>query len=335
MEGRFLPTRRINWAEWDEMSQFLALVLRLASEWGGLGARTQQGYGVLTTITKPELDINKALHFLEKLKHHPNRKSSINQELPSLDGFFFVKVRISSKDPCDLVKNNGTEVSDKEFAWYQEKGIIPISSLIRYYLRRLIRLQIKYNSNGANSAARWRMMGVLSARYHRGDFGKVRDIEWRCQNCGSSWNHRPKWREHPRCNGKAQQSRWQCENCKTIWSTSSQIRNETDTVERYKSLINVSNAYCVGEDLYEFRIWGWIPLGLPGNISQKFALMKLIGWLGVKNQDSRKWQDASSGNLWGRDGMNLSQPQIVWYARKNGEPTEDFLIALLAPGGAV
>ncbi|MDF0590974.1 type III-B CRISPR module RAMP protein Cmr1 [Candidatus Methanocrinis natronophilus] len=333
VEGYLISGRLSNWTEWEDVSQFLALALRLASEWGGLGARTQQGYGVAKVETDPVLNINKALLFNGDLNQRPSQRTNTGQELPRFDEFFFARIRFYSEDPWTFIKNNTTKIIPlEEFQYYQDTGIVPISSLVRYYLRKLIRQEIGHKSK-SNSVARWRLMGVLSGRYHNGDFGKVKAIEWRCQKCGGLWDHKPTRNEHLNCRGRAAEWIWQCENCEREWGKFYLMNKETSTIERCKSLIQVSHAYCVGENLYEFRIWGWIPQVLPGSLKREDVLDKLIEWLGVETRDLREWQDAYVGKLWDASLVNLQQPQVLCFDKKESETSEDYLRALSNSGG--
>ena len=87
---------------------------------------------------------------------------------------------------------------------------------------------------------------------------------------------------------------------------------ETSGIERYKSLINISHAYTVQEEIYEFRIWGWIPQELPGNVQRNTVLAKLRQWLGVSTLSDPGFQEARSGILWTPSYVGLENPLVLW-----------------------
>ncbi len=92
--GRLLIDRTPSDINKEGVIQIITLVLKLASEWGGLGARTQQGYGVVNINDGPELDLEKALAVLETLVKSNGEKKNITSTQhndPRLDYFFFSK----------------------------------------------------------------------------------------------------------------------------------------------------------------------------------------------------------------------------------------------------
>lgn len=243
--GRLLIDRTPSDINKEGVIQIITLVLKLASEWGGLGARTQQGYGVVNINDGPELDLEKALAVLETLVKSNGEKKNITSTQhndPRLDYFFFSKIRVKANRAIKLFSNKRllSVYPKDEFDYYLKKDILPVAPVIRYYLREMARNNIRVN-NIPNAPARWRLLGVLKGIYHKRDYRK---FMYYCAECDSLWQQMPK-REGHKCKSKVSMV---CTACKGS--------NEKETMERYKSLINVSHAYKVNRNEYELRIWG-------------------------------------------------------------------------------
>jgi len=311
--GTFTVIREPSGVSPDEVVQFLVLLLRIASDWGGFGARTQQGYGVVHIATEPGLDLTQALRAIERVQNRKDRQGPVGQDLPMLDEFFFAKIRFElTDDPKDFIEKRTTEVeSPNELNWYVNNGLLPLAPIVRYHLRQLIRQHILYNGK-SNAPARWRLMGVLNSRYHLSDFGKVNAVLWQCSKCGQQWNKDPRRSRHQNCGGQIKEQEWECENCHKKWYNWRNLLKETSGIERYKSLINISHAYTVQEEIYEFRIWGWIPQELPGNVQRNTVLAKLRQWLGVSTLSDPGFQEARSGILWTPSYVGLENPLVLW-----------------------
>ena len=311
--GTFTVIREPSGVSPDEVVQFLVLLLRIASDWGGFGARTQQGYGVVHIATEPGLDLTQALRAIERVQDRKDRREPAGQDLPRLVEFFFAKIRFElTDDPKDFIEKRTTEVeSPNELNWYVNNGLLPLAPIVRYHLRQLIRQHILYNSK-SNAPARWRLMGVLNSRHHLSDFGKVNAVLWQCSKCGQQWNKDPRRSRHQNCGGQIKEQEWECENCHKKWYNWRNLLKETSGIERYKSLINISHAYTVQEEIYEFRVWGWIPQELPGNVQRNTVLTKLRQWLGVSTLSDTGFQEARSGILWTPTYVGLENPLVLW-----------------------
>jgi len=98
-----------------------------------------------------------------------------------------------------------------------------------------------------------------------------------------------------------------------------------------KSLIHVSHAYLVNGDLWEFRIWGWIPESLPNGVSRADVLIDLKNWMGVSRQ--RQWHTPQNGALWSDLKLTSKEKEkekeVCWFERDNNENGKDYLNALL------
>ena len=324
-----------NW-QTDDLWQTLYFALRLISCWAGIGAKSQQGYGVVQTeADKFALDIDRAFGVVEDLKNRSHRRGIVSSNcLPAIDQFFFVKVRLlfHNESPQEWLNQTAQLELNDEVEWYFQKNsitsVLPLAPVVRYYLRALIREHIKHNGK-PNAPARWHLMGVINGLWHSPDYGKIQEInKWYCPVCNSEWNRRPSRSEHRNCGGRLKKKA-HCLNCSHEWASLHDAMSDGSTrkVERQRSLINVSHAYPVNDGQWEFRIWGWIPNHLP-DVSRATVLEKLQKWLGVQQSRERQWHDTATNQntLWNKIGLN--EVQVCWFSKQMAEDTVDFLKAL-------
>ncbi len=156
----------------------LCLIMRLIECWGGLGARTQQGYGVVKLDFKDfkdNGDIEEAINATKILQNRkdrriiPDNKRNGTQELPTLNEFFFAKVQFSTGNhtPQDRLRNYASKIwPDEELNWYlnqensaQKSPVLPLAPVVRYYLRGLMRHQYSRDKD-----LRHRLMGELGKK---------------------------------------------------------------------------------------------------------------------------------------------------------------------------
>ena len=326
------------WSEKD-LWQILLLTLRLISCWGGVGQRTQQGYGVARISHDLTLDVDCAIEAIQRLRRCQRRRAKGQPSgSPSLDGFFFAKIRFPLNDPKGRLENQTTHLNpNDEIEWYLQQNeaklpVVPLASVVRYHLRQLIRDNIQHN-NRPNAPARWKLMGVVNGLWHATDFGKIEEIdnEWYCYKCRQEWNHFPSKEEHGNCKGKPLRKA-KCANCNREWHSfrGAQRDPNTQKVERRGPLIRVSHAYLVNDGLWEFRIWGWIPETLPGGVSRATVFHHLRRWLDMTGEE-RQWHSASinSATLWSGDRLNLTGVQVCWFGKQKYERSQNYLRALL------
>ncbi|GAV24614.1 type III-B CRISPR module RAMP protein Cmr1 [Carboxydothermus islandicus] len=294
----------------EQILQKLNLIIKLINDWGGLGAKTQQGYGVVNSDSKfDQQTVLSALDSIINTKHSNNNNYPKKANLPRIDEFFFSKIRFKIDKVEKIFAQNNIRYSGN-LEDYLNKNFIPIAPVVRYYLRGLLREKLLFN-NQPNATARWRLLGVINGSYHDLDYGK---IIYYCSNCNKRWDHNPKKREHQNCNGKPYEL---CTSCK---GSGEKLKNKKIKMERYKSLINVSHAYKVGENEYEMRIWGWIPKELPGKIRRDTVLDNL-----------KNWMERDNGELWKKIGfLNISS--IEWREKESNEDGKKFLERLLEIG---
>jgi len=94
---------------------------------------------------------------------------------------------------------------------------------------------------------------------------------------------------------KNNHNKWWCSNCKRS------IESE-ETLEKVASKFNISCAYPKDNDLWEFRIWGWIPTAKVSDGFKEKFLNGLKDWLSNANQEvENDWR-----NLLGCKTQNYS-----------------------------
>jgi len=185
-----------NW-QTDDLWQTLYLALRLISCWAGIGAKSQQGYGVVQTeADKFALDIDRAFGVVEDLKNRSNRRGiSPPNGWPAIDKFFFAKVQFGIPNGTDLkqwIRGRASQITpEDELEWYLNPNndsardkVLPIASIVRYHLRGLIR-------TSSVSSARHRLMGELGCKslVHVSHAYPVNDGQWEFRIWGWIPNH--------------------------------------------------------------------------------------------------------------------------------------------------
>ena len=126
----------------ENLGQMLMLTLSLASRWGGLGAGTSKGYGVCN-LDQTVQNMEAALEGMEKLTNGKQRPVAARSHYPTLNEFFFAKFRFDPGEPKQFLTGPPLKriFFPREWgalSYYTSKGIIPISLLLRYHLRRLV-----------------------------------------------------------------------------------------------------------------------------------------------------------------------------------------------------
>lgn len=180
----------------------ILIPLEIISKWGGLGAKTQHGYGVIQINTCLEIDFNrffKAIENITKEENLPNKIKLRNENhngLLNLTEMFFAKVQFEVTDENWWKKVDGIkgkyEDDGRMISWIKS-GSVPIAPSIKNWLR----------------------------------YGDGRNL-WQTGNPNNDM-HIENW----------------------LFGT---IRND-----KRASKINISCAYKLNDNLWEFRIWGWIP----------------------------------------------------------------------------
>lgn len=309
-----------------ELRELLIIALFLASEWGGLGAKSQQGYGS-ALLDQSIADFSQIHEIMEKLLERQDRRYiQGTNRLPRLDQFFFRKVRF------DKSKYNNEHLERIiHISGNNNSNILPIAPLVRYHLRALIRESILFgytDNDGnqhkrSNAAARWRLMGVMNGDYHKRDFGKVVGA-WYCNKCNGQWTEKPTKSQHSNCDGKPI-IKWKCTTCEKEWTFDPTKKNRTNASEaqkigRQKSLINVSHAY-LKDDQWELRIWGWVPPEFIGRVQRETVIDLLQQWT------------TSGGELWKRCGLEPLKHFGCWVDMLEGDISDNIKSLVAVKGG--
>ena len=245
--------------DFDESLVLLPLVI--ASNWGGIGAKTQHGYGVVKVENYPEVSFEQFENAIEKLTNEDklskigiNLRQQNSDTLPNLKEMFFAKVQFEAEDEW-WKRVNGIAprkqdnyrgyVNDPRMVKWIESGSVPIAPAIKNWLRYKegTKLWRANDQNQNRKIANW-LFGTIK-------YGKT------------------------------------------------------------ASKISVSCAYRVSNDLWEFRIWGWVPKdGLPAGFDRDGFLDDLkralnssgpitVPWNGLlgnqtKNHKLKVWREYNS-----------------------------------------
>ena len=208
-----------------DIENLIRTPLLLASKWGGLGARTQVGFGAVNAVDEnnhePTPDIGRFVAQFPKTDKSLRRK--INPpEVPNLNHFFFAKFHINSSinwwEKLNCWKGAWNKSQEPALTSWGKADTIPVALDIKDVLRYggFIPSFGSNNTIGENDVAKY--------------------------ICGT-------------------------------------IRGA-----KMASRINISSAYLVGNNQWEFRIWGWI----PNNLSNRVTLMDEI-YIALNNASF--WQE--------------------------------------------
>ncbi len=146
---QFIPLRLPDSWTQEDLWQSLLLTWTIMAKWGGLGPKTQQGYGVVQAgFEGTVLDVEQALQAFDRLRNRINRRQvKHNDHWPSLDRFFFAKVNfnLGEQEPQEWLRQRTTWIGpNEEIDWYleqpnNENSVLPLASVVRYHLRQFIR----------------------------------------------------------------------------------------------------------------------------------------------------------------------------------------------------
>ncbi len=155
----YFPLRPLPGLSDKGLKQVLLLTFNLATQWGGLGAGMSKGYGVCEFSSAAKLNPVVALESLKRFVDG-NNCSAFGGPYPFLSEFFFTKFRFNPGDPKHFLTARIFFPQDPgRLSYYHSKGVIPISPLVRYYLRQLIRDMFP-----GNDVLRHRLMGEVKGQ---------------------------------------------------------------------------------------------------------------------------------------------------------------------------
>jgi len=301
--------------DFDESLVLLPLII--ASKWGGIGAKIQHGYGVVKIEICPRIDFNRFREAIgrttdqERLSQLSSSMTKVklrhgsNDGLPNLREMFFAKVQFEVTNnnwwkEVDGIKERGKRgqknyyeghATDRIMMNWIKLGSVPITPAVKNWLRY------------RDGRKLWKKS--LDEKVERWLFGTTKRV---CTICY----------ERVKKDKDNLQNFW-CPQCKKS------LKKE-ETFERIASKINISCAYPVNDNIWEFRIWGWIPeSSLPTGFDRKCFLNNLkqalngsgfvtFPWnelLGnqTKNHKLKVWREFNSS----RDSVRQNEGNISNY----------------------
>lgn len=204
---------QVNPLDKDFDKEVFLIPLIIASKWGGIGAKTQIGYGVVEISDFEKIDKISIDKILNECKKNIEERSKNNNSvsLPDIREMFFAKVQFNAQkndwwksvDGIQAIKN------DQRMLQWINSGSVPIAPAIKNWIR----------------------------------YGNGKDL----------------WNTHNNVNQALEN--W-------LFGTIQQ--------DKRASKINISCAYCIDKNIWEFRIWGWIPSqGCPDGLNRNDFLDRL------------------------------------------------------------
>jgi CRISPR-associated protein Cmr1 len=295
----------------DFDGSLVLLPIAIASRWGGIGARTQHGYGVVEVEDYPRINFDRFKEEIEKVADQERLsemgiglRHESSDELPNIKEMFFAKIQLEAEDywweEVDGISPLVTTSVNSEIKnWL--KFAVPVAPAIKNWLR--------YHKDGVSL---WKTSNI-NIGIENWLFGATKRI---CSYC---------YKEVKR--NKYDPQRFWCQNChKSL--------EEKETFEKIASKINISSAYPVDGNYWEFRIWGWIPRNnlptgfnrekfldnlkqaLTGNYPTSIRWVNLLGTR-TKNHKLKVWREFASL----RDTAKQNEREIENYLQSllNGE----------------
>ena len=205
----------------------LAVSLAMARRWGGLGARTQHGYGVAGVGMwqgEKRLAMDQAI-----LRTLPTGSHTDDLGRPSLRNMFFARATLEMRSADWWTQVDGLQRLDssdrKKLTAWRRTGSVPVSPSIRNQIRFL------------------RTLGLADGGPENFVFGSANPV---CKQCYGSVSGR----------GEAHR----CHTCGPV--RDSQILERSKT----KIHISSAYAPYEDERLWRVRVWGWIPRSPPAGV---------------------------------------------------------------------
>ncbi|HAG08086.1 MAG TPA: type III-B CRISPR module RAMP protein Cmr1 [Desulfotomaculum sp.] len=265
----------------------ILIPLKLASGWGGIGAKTQSGYGVVTVSTEDGGAINFDINALSLSASNANLTG-----LTDLKEMFFLKVGFEvqndqwwksakgihwalNPENRQLKVDRGKQILHEQALkeWLASK-VVPLSPVFKDWLRFQSKLITE----------QW------ASRYVFGNISQ-KEGNW-CIQCGNQV------RENNNGNER-QEKPYFCPRCGSSKKTGQIYQNSS----RLKTKVFISSAYKKAET-WEIRLWGWLPENqdyLPTSFNRKDFLN------GLKETLSPEGTFWSSGYL-----NNVNCREFIW-----------------------
>jgi len=226
--------------KFDEVLVLTPLII--ASKWGGIGAKTQLGYGVVEVTNPPDISFENFKEVLGNLSQERKRQRSNEPGFPDLREMFFAKVRFKVNKSSWWKKIDGIAGRKDEQAIEAciRNNFLPIAPVIKNWLRYGDGSQIWRSYQNVRGLENW-LFGTskeVCPKCYSAKIDKESNETYKCQNCGQKFGAR-------------------------------------EIINRCASKINISCAYKIGDDLWEIRIWGWIPKDAPQHFPREEFLDEL------------------------------------------------------------
>lgn len=198
----------------------------IASKWGGIGAKTQLGYGVVEVTNPPDISFENFKKVLENLSQKGKRQRSNEPDFPDLREMFFAKIRFKVNKSSWWKEIDG--IAGKETKQAMEVCIrndfLPIAPVIKNWLRYGNGSRIWRSNQNVKGLENW-LFGTskkVCPKCYSAKIDKESNETYKCRDCGQKFG-------------------------------------AGEIINRCASKINISCAYKISDDLWEIRIWGWIP----------------------------------------------------------------------------
>ena len=251
---------------YDMCKDLVLLLLHLSSLWG-IGAKTQDGFGICEFNGNYNIknSISQIKYLIDSSQNDQVSKGYNRDILPNLEDFFFAKI-IIKENIEDKIKNilegklykkvkdeksNQFNIVNVDFEEFlnsipeDNRGrFYPTAPLIRDWLRSLFR--------DGNDDLRHFLFGFVSIK----------------------GTPTPMCKKHLTHTIKEEINRFKCKSCKKIIS-------KNEYFEKMSSKIFVSHIYKINNH-WEFKIWGYIPEVLPNNENRDNVLEKLFDEIKTK-----------------------------------------------------
>jgi CRISPR-associated protein Cmr1 len=210
--------------KFDEVLVLTPLII--ASKWGGIGAKTQLGYGVVEVTNPPDISFENFKKVLENLSQKGKRQRSNEPGFPDLREMFFAKIRFKVNKSSWWKEIDG--ITEEETKQAMEVCIrndfLPIAPVIKNWLRYGDGSRIWRSNQNVKGLENW-LFGTskkVCPKCYSAKIDKESNETYKCRDCGQKFG-------------------------------------AGEIINRCASKINISCAYKISDDLWEIRIWGWIP----------------------------------------------------------------------------
>ena len=249
MMGHNIPLRFTSLTHSSEIQNLidsLKITLALVARHGAVGGKTASGYGVIQLDDNKIEDVHTYISYLKEYVSKYRPAQTVRNDLPDIRDFFFAKFRFQTPDNNStwwqniqgisqtwdgfiidgqnkIPLNQCLDYAQTTLQALFQRGVIPLSPAIRNFLR----YHRKWGDGLGNTQKNF-LFGTAGNKLCPLCYEKLTDPE--------DHNNNDYW----------------CHKCHKPHSRGKEIRN-------VGSKINISHAYKIENNLWEFRVWGWVP----------------------------------------------------------------------------